>query len=121
MELLRIFRAAIAAKNDPTRTHTYAGITNHEFVWVSGGSVEEWGNGRDYGKAEDCGSRSMAVAGFSWPYERNVCAAFCLNPVSSVPELRCVVGRSVRSNGEGSSWKAARDAGRCPRLHSCSP
>lgn len=52
MEMLRIFRTAIAAKNDPTLKHTYAGVTNHEFVWKSGGSVEEWGMGRDFGKAE---------------------------------------------------------------------
>lgn len=51
-ELLRIFRAFIAAKNDPTVKHTYAGVTNREFVSVSGGSIEEWGKGIEYGKAQ---------------------------------------------------------------------
>jgi hypothetical protein len=51
-ERLRICRAFIAAKNDPTLKHTYAGITNHEFVWKSGRSIAEWGEGREYGKAQ---------------------------------------------------------------------
>jgi hypothetical protein len=51
-EMLRIFRTFIAAKNDPTVKHTYAGITNHEFVWVSGGSVEEWSLGVEFGRSQ---------------------------------------------------------------------
>lgn len=34
------------------RKHTYAGVTNREFVSVSGGSIEEWNKGIEYGNAQ---------------------------------------------------------------------
>lgn len=49
LELLRIVRAFIAAKNDPAVKHTYAGITNAEFIQRSGASVAEWSAGISYG------------------------------------------------------------------------
>jgi hypothetical protein len=51
-ELVRIFRSFIAAKNDPSVEHTYAGITNQEFVWKSSGPIEEWIRGCEYGRAQ---------------------------------------------------------------------
>jgi hypothetical protein len=51
-ELMRIFRAFIAAKNDPTIKHTYAGVTNRAFVSESGASIDEWSLGIAYCKAQ---------------------------------------------------------------------
>lgn len=48
-ELLRIYREFIAAK--PDIPHTYTGITNSAFLYQSGGSVTEYGAGRDFGIA----------------------------------------------------------------------
>lgn len=58
-ELLRIYRAAL--KDDAP--HTYTGITNREFIYEVGGSVEEYAAGRDFGIArkwfriDDSGTR----------------------------------------------------------------
>lgn len=52
LELMRIFRAFIAEKNVPTLKHTYAGVTNREFVFIRGASIEEWSLGIDYCKAQ---------------------------------------------------------------------
>lgn len=49
-ELLRIYRDFIAAK--PDIPHTYTGITNSAFIYQSGGSVAEYGAGRDFGIAQ---------------------------------------------------------------------
>lgn len=49
-ELLKIYRGFIAAR--PDVGHTYTGVTNHEFIWGRGGSVEEYSAGRDYGIAQ---------------------------------------------------------------------
>lgn len=46
-ELLRIYRAFLAMR--PDIPHTYTGVTNSEFIYKSGGSVEEYTAGRDYG------------------------------------------------------------------------
>lgn len=51
-ELMRIFREFIAAKNDPNIRHTYAGITNREFILIKGASVEEWTHGIAYCKEQ---------------------------------------------------------------------
>jgi hypothetical protein len=45
LELMRIFREFIAAKNDPNIKHTYAGVTNREFIFIKGASVAEWTHG----------------------------------------------------------------------------
>lgn len=49
-ELLRIYREFIAAK--PDIPHTYTGITNSAFT-DAGGSVAEYGAGRDFGIAQN--------------------------------------------------------------------
>jgi hypothetical protein len=36
LELMRIVRELIAAKNDPVIKHTYAGVTNREFILIKG-------------------------------------------------------------------------------------
>lgn len=52
LELMRIFRDFIAARNDPTIKHTYAGVTNREFILIKGASVEEWSQGIAYCKEQ---------------------------------------------------------------------
>lgn len=47
-ELLRIYKVRLAG-GDP---YIYTGVTNSEFIWTRGGSVEEYGAGRDYGIAQ---------------------------------------------------------------------
>jgi hypothetical protein len=47
-ELLRIYRAALK----DGAPHTYTGITNREFIYDVGGSVEEYASGRDFGIAQ---------------------------------------------------------------------
>ncbi|MBB5051104.1 hypothetical protein HNQ36_001058 [Afipia massiliensis] len=47
-ELLRIYRAVLKDGG----THTYTGITNREFIYDAGGSVEEYAAGRDFGIAQ---------------------------------------------------------------------
>lgn len=44
-ELLRIYRDTL---KDGV-SHTYTGITNREFLYVSGGSAGEYAAGRDFG------------------------------------------------------------------------
>ena len=44
-ELLRIYRMKLA----DGAPHTYTGVTNSEFIYQSGGSVAEYGAGRDFG------------------------------------------------------------------------
>jgi hypothetical protein len=47
-ELLRIYRMKLA----DGATHTYTGVTNSQFIYESGGSIEEYAAGRDYGIAQ---------------------------------------------------------------------
>jgi hypothetical protein len=58
-ELLRIYRMKLA----DGATHTYPGVTNSHFIYESGGSVAEYGAGRDFGfqqkwfRFDDSGTR----------------------------------------------------------------
>lgn len=66
-ELLRIYRGSIAARKDDVG-HTYTGITNHEFIAVRGGSVDEYAAGVKYGieagwfRIDESGTRVFVLA-----------------------------------------------------------
>jgi hypothetical protein len=66
-ELMRIFREFIAARNNPTIQHTYAGVTNREFILIRGASVEEWSHGIAFCK--DQGWITMDGGGRIFPTE----------------------------------------------------
>lgn len=66
IELLRIYREFIARR--PEILRTYTGVTNSEFVHQSGGSVEEYAAGRNFGIArkwfriDESGTRVFVLA-----------------------------------------------------------